>query len=77
MYELVSENLSNLGGRMGTEYTTINYRKFFTTIDGAKKAAEKEYKKKIVWKADKSGEYWRSPDLAYVMYHIRTVRVES
>lgn len=76
MYQLVSENLSNLGGRMGTEYTTVNFRKFFKTFEGAQKAAEKDYKKKIKWKKVKTG-VWRSPDLAYVMYHIKLVETED
>lgn len=76
LYQLVSENLSNLGGPMGTEYTTTNYRKFFKTVVAAKKSAEKEYGKRINWTKKKDGNL-RSPDLAYVMYHINAVNVEA
>lgn len=32
IWELRSENLSNLGGPMGTEYTFDNFRKHFDSI---------------------------------------------
>jgi len=69
VYKLVSENLTQLGGRMGTERTSTNFTKIFSTVDGAKKYAEKDYGNKIEWKDRK--EYITSGDLRYVMYEIR------
>jgi hypothetical protein len=67
---LVSENLSHLGGPMGTEYTTTNYSKPFKSIEKAKKFAEKEYGNELKWLATDKG--LRSEDLGYVMYYINT-----
>lgn len=75
VFELKSENLTNLGGPMGSEYTTTNWRKLFETEEAAKKYAEKNYGRKIKWV--KSGKHTRSPDLSYVMYHIKEVKVKS
>lgn len=75
MYELESENLTHLGGLMGTEYTFPNWRKFFSTPELAKAAAEKDYGKPLKWLKTKKG--WRTEDLRYVMYHIRKVEVEK
>ena len=72
-YELVSENLTNLGGMMGTESTYDNWRKPFTNVKDAKKYAEKDYGKKINWR--KSGTDFCSGDLSYVMYHIKELKV--
>lgn len=75
MYKLVSENLSNLGGPMGTEYTFDNWERFFFNIPDAKLAAEKDYGDKIDW-IKESDSYVRSDDLGYVMYHIKEIKVE-
>jgi hypothetical protein len=78
MYELVSENLSGLGGPMGTEETWDNWRKFYDTIDAAKIAAEKDYKggkKPLKW--IKEGSDFRTEDLSYVMYHIHKIKIEG
>ncbi len=48
MFELRSENLTQLGGRMGTERTFDNWRKFFNTIDEAKTYAEKDFGRKVL-----------------------------
>jgi len=82
MYELKSENLTHLGSPMGSEYTTTNWRKFFTTIDLAKKYAEKDYlsgnknPETIEW-TEESPDHIRSQDLSFVMYHIKTVKCEE
>lgn len=73
MYVLKSENLSHLGGPMGSEYTTTNWRKFYKKSKNAKLFAEKDFGKKIKWIKKKEG--WRSPDLLYVMYHINKVKI--
>ena len=80
VYELISEDLSHLGGPMGTEYTTESSLGLFSGEDGlekAKKAAEKHYGGKIKWSKDKYPEgSLCSGDLRYVMYHIRIRRVK-
>jgi len=67
---LVSENLTHLGGRMGTEYTTTNYSKPFKSIQKAKEFAEKEYGNELKWVVTDKG--LRTEDLGYVMYYINT-----
>ena len=65
---LRSENLTNLGKSMGSEFTTTNYAKPFLSVDSAKAFAEKEYGKPIQWITEP--DEIRSPDLLWVMYHI-------
>jgi hypothetical protein len=68
IFKLVSENLTNLGGPMGTERTFENWSKLFTDIDVAKAYAVTDYKKGINWITDKNRIH--SGDLGYVMYII-------
>lgn len=75
MYQLISENLTNLGGPMGTEYTTYSNEGHFRKASNARAKAEKEYGRPIEWKAVKNG--WRSPDLGHVMYHIKEVKFKD
>ena len=84
MVRLTSENLSNLGGSMGTEYTYDNWVKYFTTVAKAKAYAEKDYRKgEIGFRGDPlpairwtgRDRTWSSGDLRWVMYHIATVKV--
>ena len=84
MFELESENLTSLGGPMGTESTSTNWRKFFKTVKSAKAAAEKDYGKKIDWAADKGPSRNLKPidltcsgDLGHVMYHIKRVKTDD
>ena len=76
MFKLVSENLTKLGGRMGTEYTYPNWDKYFTTKEKAKQYAEKDYGKTIEWFIIDEDSI-RSPDLSRVMYHIDKVVCEE
>lgn len=81
MFNLTSENLTNLGGPMGTEHTFPNWTKHFTDAAKAKTFAETDYEKSrgkhppIKWKETKDG--FNSGDLGWVMYHINEVQVES
>jgi hypothetical protein len=86
-YQLISENLTELGGPMGTERTHNNYIRHFkddylntnfgiqvvlgSALRKAKNFAEHEYGKKIEWVKTKEG--WRSPDLLHVMFHINEI----
>jgi hypothetical protein len=74
IFELTSENLSGLGGPMGTERTSINYQKPFADLQKAKDFAIKEYGKEIEWRTNTSSgkdDGLRSDDLGYVMYYIK------
>lgn len=78
LYELTSENLTGLGGMMGTERTWNNWHKLFRRVSAAKAFAETDYRRqtrqreKVEWQRE--GLSWRTQDLAFVMYHIRPVR---
>lgn len=80
MWMAKSENLSHLGGPMGTEYTTTNWRKYFKAFKNAKAYCKADYKKKT----GKSFK-WRianqhtacSGDLSFVMYTILKVKFED
>jgi len=82
IYELESENLTKLGGPMGTERTSTNWRKFFNSIDNAKKFAQKDYNKnskredtKLKWTEEE--DHIRTDDMGFVMYYIRVVKTED
>ena len=73
MYELESENLTGLGGPMGSESISTNFRRYFKSLASAKKFAEKDYGGKIPWHTGR-GDKIHSGDLGHVMYHIRLIR---
>lgn len=75
-YRLVNEDLTHLGGPMGTEYTEDRWSKNYATVEQAKQAAEKDYDSPIEWVKERNGG-WRSPDLGYVMYRIEPITLES
>lgn len=78
LYELVSEDLTNLGGPMGSEYTTKQSLGLFSgknALNKAKKKAENDYEHgKLTW--IKIGDGFRTKDLGYIMYHIYKRKVE-
>ena len=74
IYKLVSENLTSLGGPMGTENVTDNFVRFFDSIDKAKSAAVKDFGDDIKWK--RKGKNVSSGDLLHVMYDISPIKVE-
>ncbi len=74
MYVLNIEDLSHLGGSMGTEYTTSTYQ-YYKKQDNAVKAAEKLYENKIDWK--KKGSTLCSGDLSWVMFTIEEIKTED
>lgn len=70
MFTLTIEDLTHLGSSMGTEYTTSD-EYHFSSIDAAKRYAEKHYngsRGKIQWKGKTR---LTSGDLGYVMYSIK------
>lgn len=60
---------------MGSESTSTNWIKFFTSLANAKAYAERDYGSTIRWMRDGSG--LTSGDLLHVMYDIQPVKVES
>jgi len=79
IYELESENLSNLGGPMGSGRTYSNWIKYFKKKEDAQKVAEADYtkqggKEKIVWTSDRRGGCV-TQDLRYVMYNVMKVEL--
>jgi hypothetical protein len=73
IFKLESENLTNVGGPMGMNDSSINWSKLFNDIDVAKAHAVIDYKKGINWKTE--GKRTHSGDLGYVMYTITEVEV--
>jgi hypothetical protein len=80
VYELIAEDLTHLGGPMGSEYTTDKSLGLFDSIEKCKEKAKKHYNRKdpITWtkNVSRTGDVLRSDDLGWVMYHIRTRKVE-
>lgn len=71
MYQIISENLTHLGGPMGTEYTTNNWVEHSVSLQAAKEKCQKDYGKSIEWIKTATG--LRSPDLLHVMYYINKI----
>jgi hypothetical protein len=69
VWEAIAEDLTKLGGSMGSEYTTEDSLGLFSLKDTAKKACEKHYKGSLnTWYKTSQKEY--TPDLGWVMYHV-------
>ena len=71
--ELICEDLSSVGGPMGSEHVTVIFRKAFSSVETAKEYAEKDHKKRddrapIVWKRD--GNRIHSGDLLSHSYEL-------
>jgi cytochrome oxidase Cu insertion factor (SCO1/SenC/PrrC family) len=79
LYQLIYEDLTHLGGPMGSEYTTKSNFGFFTSVRKAQSKAENYHSQhsaeKIAWRKD--GDFWRSQDLGYAMFYVIEVRVEG
>jgi hypothetical protein len=84
VYELVSDNITNVGGPMGNNASSENWSKLFEKLKVAKEYAEQDYRleavrtgkdnrEKIMWRGD--SETWCSQDLGFVQYIIKKVRV--
>src|SRR6476661_1147529 len=79
--ELVVEDLTRLGGPMGTETTSEILRKAFPNTEAAKEWAEKDHKKRdnrepIRWvRSGKNG--WCSGDLLSHMYTTEVRKIEE
>lgn len=78
IFKLISENMTSLGGPMGTERTYINWERHYTDLDAAKAHAEKEYFKDSeggTFKWMREGKNYTSGDLRWVMYTIEPVKI--
>ena len=85
-YVLTSEDLSGLGGPMGSERTRDNWHKYFLSVDSAKDYARQDYKKQYKGPKPKTLEWFssgplantlRTQDLGFVMYHVRPAQFED
>jgi len=82
LYQLESQDLTTLYS-MGSIPRT-NWVKYFTTVEAAKRYAEKDYKKeaevkkpeKIEWSREGKSR-WCTQDLRFVMYEISEIEVEK
>jgi hypothetical protein len=81
IFLLISEDISDLGGPMGSERVYTNFQRYFDDLKKAKDAADKDYfrgkekGKKLKWIKGKN-KWLRTDDLGYVMYHIKEINVE-
>ncbi len=81
IYILESNDLSTVGGPMGSERITTNFVKYFYSIDNAKKYAEEDYfnyyagDESIKWKKTPHGI--TSGDLRSVEYNIEKTKIED
>lgn len=82
MYRVVSENLTGLGGSMGTERTWNNWSKYFKTLKSAKEYALNDYRAErkdpsatLEWM--RSGSGIRTKDLGFVMYYISKIKTQD
>lgn len=75
MFLAISENLTNLGGPMGTERTYPNWRKYFNTAEAALDYCAEEYGEPLTWINTANG--FRSPDLGHVMYRVQKLVPEA
>ena len=66
VYEAIAEDLTNLGGPMGSEYTTEKSLGLYSTLEAAKAKCERHYKLPLTWNKHNS-----TKDLGWVMFHIR------
>ena len=69
IYELLYEDLTNLGGPMGTERTITRTMGLFNNAEHAKGFADLDYGKHLKW--IRVGPGFRTEDLGHVMYHIK------
>lgn len=79
-FELVCQDLTNLGGPMGSETTSDIFRKAFGTLAKAQKFAENDHderdnRNEIRWKKDGRNE-WYSGDLLSHDYTITVKKIE-
>lgn len=75
-WKVTSEDLTHLGGPMGTEYTTVNWVKVFSSKDKALSYIRKDYGKELRDPYSIKGERARW-DLGYVGYTLEPLKVDE
>ena len=77
MWILINENLTQVGGRMGSDKTWDNWRKYFYHLSNAMAFAERDYVgvSDITWVQTQTG--YRSQDLGHVIYRLERIHVED
>jgi hypothetical protein len=79
IWKLKGEDLTGLGGSMGTDKTEIIFEEYFESLTDAQNFAEKHYNKgkkekdKIKWVREEKG--FTSGDLRWIMYDIAPLKV--
>ena len=76
MYKLTSENLTNVGGPMGNNFSWANWSKYFKRLKNAKVYAEEDYGEPLKWKKFRVRTL-STKDLGYVMYFIEEIKTED
>lgn len=80
MFVLTAEDLTGLGGPMGTERTVTVLMEYFKSVDNAKQFALKHYQRNRpgeTFKWEKRGSKWTSGDLMFVMYDIEPIKTKD
>ena len=75
LYLLEKQDISSVGGPMGTEKVRVIWTKYFNDWMLTKEAAERDHGDAITW--SKTGNSWSSGDLRSHMYYIRCIQVEQ
>lgn len=75
IFRLRVDDLTGLGGSMGSEAVREKYSKYFSSAHEAKRYAEKDYGKQISWIKDRDRIH--SGDLRYIMYIITQLKIED
>lgn len=78
VYIATYEDLTHLGGTMGTEYTVTKFLGVYSSPDTAKTGCNSHYNKKMVGKINwiRDGNGLRSPDLGFIIYYIKKYEVK-
>lgn len=80
IFALTRENLQNVGGPMGSESTSTDYIRYFTSTEFVKDYAQIDFSTgrslagKIKWIQDKSDKC-HSEDLGFCMYYIEPITI--
>lgn len=80
IFSLRRENLQNLGGPMGSESTSTDFIRYFTTVEFAKEHALLDFStgrslaQPFKWKS-KKGDKCNSEDLGFCMYYIEPIEI--
>jgi hypothetical protein len=83
IYEVVAENLQNVGGPMGSDTSAPDYfREFFLSVEKAKARCRKHYttpgrNNAIQMRWVRRGKVLETDDLLWVMYSIEPIKIQD